>query len=87
MTDETFDRIRDFVKHNSIPGLGRAGHIPIYVSDEVPDDDPDLSEGEYAIGLRLSPADYADLERRVKKLRERSMRKAVIDGFAKGRGQ
>lgn len=65
MTDETFERILEFVRRNSVPGLGRAGEIPVYVSEEVPDDEPNLSEGEYAVGIRLSPADHEDLKRRV----------------------
>lgn len=65
MTDATFERVLEFVKRNSIPGIGRAGEVPIYVSEEVPDDEPDLSEGEYAVGIRMSPSDHADLQRRV----------------------
>lgn len=69
MTDETFERIKEFVKRNAIPAgevFERGLPIPVYVSDEVPDDEPDLSDGEYAVGIRLSPADHDDLHRRLK---------------------
>jgi hypothetical protein len=69
VTDATFERIVEFVKRNSIPGIGRAGEVPIYVSEEVPDDEPDLSEGEYAVGIRMSPADHEDLKRRVQAMK------------------
>jgi len=76
MTDATFERILEFLGRNSILGIRRAGEIPIYVSEEVPDDEPDLSEGEYAVGIRLNRADHEDLQRRVSEyLAERALMK------------
>lgn len=67
MKDETFDRIREFVKRNAVPASEymRALTVPVYVSEEVPDDEPELSEEPYAVGIRMSPADHDDLRRRM----------------------
>jgi hypothetical protein len=75
MTDETFERIKEFVKRNAVPAgevFEKGLSIPVYVSDEVADDEPDLSEGEYAVALRLSPNDFADLGERLKAIRRES---------------
>jgi hypothetical protein len=67
MKDETFDKIVAFVKRNAIPAsdLIHAFPVPVYVSEEVPDDEPELSEEPYALGIRMSPADHQDLTRRM----------------------
>lgn len=67
MTDETFVRITEFVKRNAVPATKymRELPVPVYVSDDVPDDEPELSEEPYALGIRLSPADHEDLRRRL----------------------
>jgi hypothetical protein len=72
VTDETYKRIVDFVRRNSVESavLGALGRIPIFVDADVPDDEPELSEEPYAVALRLSPADHLDLKRRVEEGRD-----------------
>lgn len=72
MTNETFARIRDYCRrhyvHDPFGYLGKLGLIPVVASDEVPDDEPELSEPPYAPGIRCSWADFTDLRRRCAKL-------------------
>lgn len=66
MKDETFDRISEFVKRNAIPAgevFEKGIPVPVYVDEEVPDDEPELVEKPCA--LRLSRADHEDLRRRL----------------------
>lgn len=68
MNDETFERISEFVKRNAVPPTQYFPHglpVPLYVSDEVEDDDPQFSEPPHAMGIRISPADKADLRKRL----------------------
>jgi hypothetical protein len=66
MTDETYERIRDYVRRNAVPpsdifpeGLS----ISVHIDHDLADDEPRLLEQPY-IELHLSPGDYADLQAR-----------------------
>lgn len=66
MTNEMYERICDFLRRNTVPptsmfpkGLG----VPLVIDDDLAE--PQISEEPYALGLKMSRADQADLERRM----------------------
>jgi len=68
MTDETFERIKDFVQRNAVPPseyLPRGFPVQIVVDEALLDDEPDFQE-DPCVFLRLSPNDFDDLQLRLK---------------------
>jgi hypothetical protein len=68
MTDETFERIRAFCERNYVSdpsgALGNLARIPVIVSAEISDDEPEFREHPYPTLIRLSRGDFGDLRQR-----------------------